>query len=170
MTLALDLDRARRDKTATLALLRSVPDCLELLRSGFHHHSETHAPIPTCWALWTRAIDDGPCLMVGIHRDKGTLTWWADGGNEEFVPASTQLRGDVVEYWFASGTLGYTEGEELPVEYVYAALGEFVATGQRPKIIQWIPAADVLDLRDVSSTSRDPIIQAWEDALPPEGT
>ncbi|SFW12926.1 Imm1 family immunity protein [Amycolatopsis australiensis] len=170
MTLALDLDQVRRDNTATVSVLRAVPDYLALLRSGAHHERDTHAPVATRWALWARAVDDGPCLDVGFHGDKGTLTWWADGANEKLVPAGTQLRGDVIEYWFASEPVGCTEGEELPVEYVYAALGEFVATGKRPTIIQWIPAAEVPDQRRPPTENVDPISQGWGAALPASGT
>ncbi|NBH11003.1 hypothetical protein [Amycolatopsis sp. SID8362] len=90
--------------------------------------------------------------------------WGVQAGDE------AALRSEVIEYWFGSQPFGYAEGEEFAVEYVYAALGEFVAIGKRPTIIQWIPVAEVPDHRRPAAESADPNSQKWGAALPATGT
>ncbi|MEV6442426.1 Imm1 family immunity protein [Amycolatopsis sp. NPDC051716] len=160
-----DLEVIRRDNAVTLAQLREMADVVGLLRSGSHVNPETGEPHGVRWELWSHGLaDGGPLLVVGIRGNRGTLNWFATGGQTEFVPEGTLADGPSVEYWRGGQPEGSSTDQEVPVEYVYAAIGEFVATGDRPRIIRWTEAEEIARPRSGRSLEDDPVFQAWQDA------
>uniref|UniRef100_UPI003F490ED6 Imm1 family immunity protein n=1 Tax=Amycolatopsis sp. CA-096443 TaxID=3239919 RepID=UPI003F490ED6 len=159
---AADLDLIRRDNVATRAQLRDVPNALALLRTSIHRDRDAEQEPGARWEIWRdRVADGGPCLLAGIRGRTGMLSWHESRGAPELVPAGTEIRGRDVEYWRGGQPEGATEGQEIPADIVYAAIGEFVATGARPTTVRWVSAAEIPDRLPETSIDHDPAYRAW---------
>ncbi|MBN9747792.1 hypothetical protein DMP23_43035 [Amycolatopsis sp. A1MSW2902] len=161
----LDLENARRYNIASRAQLAELgAGLVPFLESGTHRslRGETTG---TLWTVWRgRPEDGGPCLLVGLRGDRGTLAWYEDGENNRFVPVGTFLGGEAREYWTGGQPVGCTEGEELAVIYASLALGEFIGTGDRPTVVRWQPASAMPDHRQPEPIEQDAAFLAWRQA------
>ncbi|MEU3625697.1 hypothetical protein BS329_38610 [Amycolatopsis coloradensis] len=160
----LNLDAVRRDNTATVTTLREIPDVVGLLRSTTAVDPDNDETPGVMWDLWSQHIDDDqPMLSAGLRGNLGVLRWYT--AEASYAPAGTTKRDGDHEYWHGGYPQSWCEGEEIPIEYVYAAVSEFIATGERPTIIRWINTSDVPNLRTPASTDEaDAIEQAWRAA------
>jgi len=88
---------------------------------------------------WTFVLDStdrrAPTLTVGLNGTMGFITWW--DGRLRMHPQATQTTGEMVDYWRGGHHFQIDAGTEVPAEYVFAAVAEFVATHVRPHCIQW---------------------------------
>ncbi|MFC6093967.1 Imm1 family immunity protein [Saccharothrix lopnurensis] len=138
------LEAAHRDNRASLAVMRQVPHLADFLRV----HRPDGEVLPTEWWIHAGPTDDTyPAMVFGISDDRGYLRWYGDPEDAQ-VPVGTEYRGDYRTYWHG-GVIDQecNVGEEVPVEVVFAAVAQFVATGHRPTCLQWMPQADVPDHR-----------------------
>ncbi|MBE1580496.1 Imm1 family immunity protein [Amycolatopsis roodepoortensis] len=159
-----DLDAVRRDNTATVATLRAIPDAIGLLRSAATVDPDNGEPLGIVWDFWSHHIeDDQPMMRVGLRGNLGVLRWYT--AEASYAPAGTTERDGDHEYWHGGYPQSWCEGEEIPAEYVYAAVGEFIATGQRPTVIRWINTKDVPNLRTPAPTDESEAAeQVWRAA------
>jgi hypothetical protein len=143
-----------------LATLRQLPNLVDLLRPRALANGE---PRPTVWWLVREQEDDSsPTLVVGIRETVGFLKWYSDPSRSQ-VPVGTEYRGGGEEYFHSGYSHGGGDpGEEIPVEQVYAAAAQFVATGLRPTIIQWMNDVDVPNYVVPASLDDDPVYLAMK--------
>ncbi|MEV0056949.1 Imm1 family immunity protein [Saccharopolyspora shandongensis] len=76
-----------------------------------------------------------PRLTVGLNADRGFVLW------EHGVEALRSTGGTNTEwadYWRGGHHFQMDPGSEIPAPFVFAALGEFLATRERPTCIDWI--------------------------------
>ncbi|WP_177227040.1 Imm1 family immunity protein [Saccharopolyspora shandongensis] len=76
-----------------------------------------------------------PRLTVGLNADRGFVLW------EHGVEALRSAGGTNTEwadYWRGGHHFQMDPGSEIPAPFVFAALGEFLATRERPTCIGWI--------------------------------
>ncbi|KGI79325.1 hypothetical protein IL38_23740 [Actinopolyspora erythraea] len=132
MTLAAeDVEVLKRELSADLVTLREVDDLVSLLRPS------PEDEVGRVWNFGYERELSGPGLVFGINGTVGFVYWY--DGESKFVPEGTRYRGQDITYATATGwDFACDSGEEIPVEYVYAAALEFVATGERPKVIRWV--------------------------------
>lgn len=120
--------------TVNVRTLPEGTDLLSLLRDAA---TTSEADWGTSWILATTDAST-PQLMVGVRGDVGALVWYQPA---EIVPAHG-LNADPVDYSLADQHhTPIPPGGELPVDRVFAAVDEFVRTGQRPTCVEW--AAEV---------------------------
>ncbi|TCO49833.1 Imm1 family immunity protein [Actinocrispum wychmicini] len=113
--------------------LRSLPldlDLVDLLRTA-------NAQRPK--QAWTFYLDPSdrlaPSLTVGLNGPKGFVRWWT--GKATLRPEMATLTGEYVDYWSGGHHFQSDIGEEVPAEYVFAVVVEFVATHRRPAWLRW---------------------------------
>ena len=155
-----DLDKLRLENRADLATLREIPDLVDLLGPAALADGD---PLPTVWWLMTEPDDDSaPALVVGVRGSVGFLRWYGEENSNQ-VPLGTEYHGGGTEYFHGGYSHGGGDpGEEIPVEQVYAAAAQFVATGLRPSAVQWMNDADVPSRAVPASLDEDPVYLAMK--------
>lgn len=119
---------------ADLRTLPSDIDLIGLLRAA------NAAQTQQAWTFYLDPSDRrAPSLTVGLNGSKGFVRWWS--GKTTIRPSMVTLTGRYVEYWCAGHHFQCDTGEEVPAEYVFAAVAEFVATHRRPMCVSWHNAA-----------------------------
>lgn len=115
---------------ADLRTLAPDTDLIGLLRA---------ANVDQAQQAWTFYLDPSnrraPSLTVGLNGRVGFVRWW--NGEVTVRPSMAKLTGTYVDYWSAGHHFQCDAGEEVPAEYVFAAVAEFVATRQRPTCMGW---------------------------------
>ncbi|GLW89767.1 hypothetical protein Aglo03_05830 [Actinokineospora globicatena] len=87
--------------------------------------------------------DEQPILTAGVNNSVGVLEWRQ--GQDVWVPASG-ANPDWTDY-AAAGLHPYAvrPHTEVPVDAVYAAIMEFITTGDRPAGIEWRGGISIFD-------------------------
>lgn len=98
---------------------------------------------PRVWSLFLSADQTDPrlqdprppMLLAGLDQTDGCLLWSDTTGH--YIPA----HGDSTDREFVRGTVAspVPKGSVVPIEDVYRAVREVVATRQRPSCVQWQP-------------------------------
>jgi Immunity protein Imm1 len=113
--------------------VRSLPDHVDLI--GLLRTANVENPKQS-WTFYLDPADRrAPSLTAGLNGDRGTLSWW--DGRTVVRPTLATATGRYVDYWNGGHHSQVDAGEEIPAEYVFAAVAEFVATHRRPICIQW---------------------------------
>jgi Immunity protein Imm1 len=118
--------------------LRDLPADLDLI--GLLRAADRDHPCGQSWTFYLDASDHrAPTLSVGLRGQLGTLSWW--DGTTQFVSTMVVQTGNHIDYVNGGFHHQVDAGEEIPSDYVFAALAEFVATRTRPTCIRWRPVA-----------------------------
>lgn len=92
------------------------------------------------WKFFADIHDrQAPRLTVGLAGDVGFVRWW--DGHRTVWPAITHPTGTYVDYTQGDHHHQVDAGHQVPAEYVFAAVAEFVATGHRPHCVPWVLTA-----------------------------
>lgn len=90
----------------------------------------------------SREIEFTLGFCIGVRGRLGALLW--DDGERGLIPENGVNPGKI-DYF--TGGYGHhmmmPVGAEVPIEVAYAALREFIATGQRPTCVNWRQAPEV---------------------------
>lgn len=108
--------------------------------------NEAGVEIPWAWVLSRKPLnrENQPqgALTFGVHNDVGVLEWAVE--MDGYVPA-TGTESTWSDYFLAGlDETSIPPHAEVPVETVYAAVAEFLVTGQRPTCVEWQEAASLL--------------------------
>lgn len=156
-----DLATLRHTNWGDLATVRTASNLVELIRPA---PGTDGLPVPTVWHLCLeRNNERRPSLMAGVGVDVGFLRWFPDSGRSQ-VPAGTVYRNGGSDYQHGGHPHGCYNGEEIAVEIVYAAVAQFVATGERPGCLRWIDDSDVPNYR-TQLPADAPLLAAMRDAV-----
>ncbi|MGM1058942.1 Imm1 family immunity protein [Saccharothrix sp. Mg75] len=155
------LEEARSTNWTGLDVVRRAPDL-----DGFLRVRDDEGRLrPVEWAIFAGEHDDTyPTMVFGVGPERGFLRWYGDRDDMQ-VPAGTEYRDGGTSYWRGWQEQVCNPGEEIPVGTVLEAAAQFVATGIRPTCVEWMPEAEVPDLRTPGGArrrqDRDPQLQSF---------
>jgi hypothetical protein len=117
--------------------LRTLPSDLDLV--GLLRTANAERP-KQAWTFYLDPSDrSAPTLTVGLNGRVGFVQWW--NGKKTVRPSMVTTTGSYVDYWNGGHHFQCDAGEEVPAEYVFAVVAEFVATHRRPMCLRWQNAA-----------------------------
>lgn len=96
--------------------------------------------IPWAWNL-IGGPDEKYMLTYGVNNDVGVLVW--DDGEEYHVPTCGTNPDWVIYHLAGMHELRVQPHAQVSVENVYAALAQFLRTGQRPTCVLWQSAPSI---------------------------
>ena len=115
------------DATDLLTMMRAVNGTQEDRTDG------------VLWWLHTGAAGSGR-LIAGVRGERGVLVWAEP--KQTFLPRNGINEEDVDYFTWESHHFPQRPGTEVPIDLVYQAVREYVATEQRPTCLEWVPAPD----------------------------
>lgn len=118
----------------TAITVAEMPADVDLL--GLIRVENDRAVARLCWAL----LADQVSLVVGVAGDRGVLAWCGPDVRGGMEVSSGGDNPDETEYLLGGMyPQPFPPGCEIPIAEVYAAVAEFLRTGDRPSGVRWRP-------------------------------
>ncbi|SFO81670.1 Immunity protein Imm1 [Amycolatopsis arida] len=127
---------ARQD-AYDITKIREANDLLAMMKAVNEEREKPDAGV--VW--WLYAGADAVCaLIAGVRGERGALLW--SEPTKSFIPEAGINDKHVDYFTWESHHHPQRPGSEVPIDLMYRAVTEYVATQERPTCVNWIVAPD----------------------------